>query len=710
MKYISKIYLFLLIIYSYIRKVKLDLPVHCLSSKVEGNWIFYLGGNNHDKDLKCGHKRPDQNLDHYNIDVDKIFKHKHEVIVKLERPDKVLSIKDNKQIGKWTMIYDEGFELTIYDQVFFAFNRYKKTGRFSASNTDTEDTKGYMNICNKTFLGWFHNKHTNGDWGCFWGEKIENSKLKTLDIDKINYKNIFALRKIPEKSGERKLNDNTHEEDDIENEDNQKDFSSHNSSDLSNLKIEFIKNSKLKKNDSNRNKLSEQDNNKHKNDNSNSNQNNSNKNNNSKKVELNRENSDEENYNNNEQSNKSGFNSGSVSYIDFLKSLRNESSKAKYNNIPHLDIYFLNDSDSESNEKKGSGFLEVTSSTKLFEPDYNYVDKVNNPKNNYLWKAKIPDDFIGKSYSQMRNLLGNLNFIKSSFFDGEQDEKNTNRNSQSNKSNVKNNNNYNNKDDENEYLSEKERLIRTSKNEIKNFLQYATFLEFDIDVETSSFLNTESNTELLNKARDHSRNKFNNKNNEFKSEFEMEMESEELEQSNKNTKNRSYSGLNENASKKSKNEIKKASQDFDDDDSENDIDIELSEDINTQKDDNKENGKYGKLPLEFDWRNVDGTNYDSPVRKQGECGSCYAIAATSVLESRIRIKSNNRLKPLLSPSSILSCSRYNQGCFGGYPYLVGKFGQEFGFVDESCQPYTETDDKCYDFCFHDKKWKVKNYG
>ena len=113
MKYIGKFYLFLLLIYSYIKKVKLDLPVHCLSSKVEGNWIFYLGDNNHDKDLKCGHKRPDQNLDHYNIDVEKIFKHRHEVIVKLERPDKVFSIKDNKQIGKWTMIYDEGFEFTI---------------------------------------------------------------------------------------------------------------------------------------------------------------------------------------------------------------------------------------------------------------------------------------------------------------------------------------------------------------------------------------------------------------------------------------------------------------------------------------------------------------------------------------------------------------------------------------------------------------------
>ena len=142
---------------------------------------------------------------------------------------------------------------------------------------------------------------------------------------------------------------------------------------------------------------------------------------------------------------------------------------------------------------------------------------------------------------------------------------------------------------------------------------------------------------------------------------------------------------------------------------ENEFDIEIS-DSNNSNQDKPSFGKYGKLPPNFDWRNVDGTNYDSPIRKQGECGSCYAISAISVMEARIRITSNNRLKPMLSPSSVLSCSRYNQGCFGGYPYLVGKFGKEFGFVEESCQPYTETDDKCFDFCFHEKRFKIKNFG
>lgn len=103
-------------------------------------------------------------------------------------------------------------------------------------------------------------------------------------------------------------------------------------------------------------------------------------------------------------------------------------------------------------------------------------------------------------------------------------------------------------------------------------------------------------------------------------------------------------------------------------------------------------------------------NYDAPVKLQGECGSCYAIASASVMESRIRIKSNNRLKPSLSSSSVIGCSRYNQGCLGGFPYLVGKFGKEQGFVEEACQPYNEKDDTCHSICFHENLWKVSDYG
>ncbi|GFY38194.1 dipeptidyl peptidase 1 [Trichonephila inaurata madagascariensis] len=67
-----------------------------------------------------------------------------------------------------------------------------------------------------------------------------------------------------------------------------------------------------------------------------------------------------------------------------------------------------------------------------------------------------------------------------------------------------------------------------------------------------------------------------------------------------------------------------------------------------------------QLPVEFDWRNVSGGNYVSPVKNQGECGSCYAFSSLAMLESRLRIMTNNTLKVNLSPQDIVSCSKYSQ--------------------------------------------------
>ena len=146
----------------------------------------------------CGHKRPDQNLDHYTKEVDKVFKKKYETIVQLERPNFVWNVNDNsKQIGKWTMVYDEGFEFDIGNQVFFSFNKYKQVGKFTAKNTDTEETAGYQSECDQTFVGWYHNSLTNENWGCYWAEKITKQKLQTYNTKAIDYDNLFKSARIP---------------------------------------------------------------------------------------------------------------------------------------------------------------------------------------------------------------------------------------------------------------------------------------------------------------------------------------------------------------------------------------------------------------------------------------------------------------------------------------------------------------------------------
>ncbi|KAL8448257.1 hypothetical protein Emag_004025 [Eimeria magna] len=122
------------------------------------------------------------------------------------------------------------------------------------------------------------------------------------------------------------------------------------------------------------------------------------------------------------------------------------------------------------------------------------------------------------------------------------------------------------------------------------------------------------------------------------------------------------------------------------------------------------------LPKAFAWPNpFTEPFFEEQTTNQGGCGSCYAIAAVYALEKRFDIaasrllghetsvfsgvqqslpvqslleKSNHRL----SPQSVLSCSFYNQGCNGGFPYLVGKHAAELGVLEEGCMPYAASDE------------------
>lgn len=116
-------------------------------------------------------------------------------------------------------------------------------------------------------------------------------------------------------------------------------------------------------------------------------------------------------------------------------------------------------------------------------------------------------------------------------------------------------------------------------------------------------------------------------------------------------------------------------------------------------------GKYGphaavsvdiaSFPKSLDWSTAAGGAYIPDVLDQGHCGSCYAASATDALTARARIKAAGKLNGFsLSTQSVVQCSGHNQGCDGGYPYLVGKFGREIGFVPSECMHYTGRQDLC----------------
>ncbi|GFE55563.1 cathepsin C [Babesia ovis] len=97
-----------------------------------------------------------------------------------------------------------------------------------------------------------------------------------------------------------------------------------------------------------------------------------------------------------------------------------------------------------------------------------------------------------------------------------------------------------------------------------------------------------------------------------------------------------------------------------------------------------------RLPIHYEWK----TRAKIPIVNQETCGSCHAIASRYVLQSRFLIaleRVRERTPELdavldelshytFDPKDVTDCSIYNQGCNGGYPYLMGKHMREFGLL------------------------------
>lgn len=87
--------------------------------------------------------------------------------------------------------------------------------------------------------------------------------------------------------------------------------------------------------------------------------------------------------------------------------------------------------------------------------------------------------------------------------------------------------------------------------------------------------------------------------------------------------------------------------------------------------------------------------YDvTPVRNQGNCGSCWAFAATGALESQVLMATRATPSSVdLSEQVLVSCSGAGS-CNGGYADSASFFIQEAGLPVESCFPYTAKNTKC----------------
>eukprot|EP00300_Choanocystis_sp_HF-7_P033151 c45446_g1_i1.p1 GENE.c45446_g1_i1~~c45446_g1_i1.p1 ORF type:complete len:551 (+),score=128.79 c45446_g1_i1:41-1654(+) len=132
-----------------------DLPNHCLHSEVSGDWVFFVSAPKFDKNtaFKGCSKR---------------FDVAEKIGVHFSDPETEGSIARTKtEQGKWTMIYDEGFETTLGNRKYFAFSRYDYHQNSAVSD------------CSRTLPGTYHTKGIggNGGWGCFIAKRSISGNL-----------------------------------------------------------------------------------------------------------------------------------------------------------------------------------------------------------------------------------------------------------------------------------------------------------------------------------------------------------------------------------------------------------------------------------------------------------------------------------------------------------------------------------------------------
>jgi len=120
-----------------------------------------------------------------------------------------------------------------------------------------------------------------------------------------------------------------------------------------------------------------------------------------------------------------------------------------------------------------------------------------------------------------------------------------------------------------------------------------------------------------------------------------------------------------------------------------------------------------RLPAAWDWSNASGgMDWLEPVMDQSDCGSCYAASSMRMLSTRHKIKQNNASVLPWSINMPLFCGEYNQGCKGGYPFLMSKWSSEVGLVPATCMRYN-TAGTCKLECDLDKlegkRYRSDNY-
>nr|QLH02061.1 ervatamin-C-like protein [Hordeum bogdanii] len=96
------------------------------------------------------------------------------------------------------------------------------------------------------------------------------------------------------------------------------------------------------------------------------------------------------------------------------------------------------------------------------------------------------------------------------------------------------------------------------------------------------------------------------------------------------------------------------------------------------------------LPARVDWhtRTCQGLPCAGPIRSQWFCGSCWAFAATSAIESHLAIRPGASMIVELSTQELVDCDHKSHGCRGGFAANAFDYVMQNGIASRQNYPYS----------------------